>query len=228
MATLSQLQVNGTSYEVPISEILTRLTAIEKELNIIPGYTQVDGIRSNNNAWVDTGIKANGTYELSMVTKLPSGTTGSIVTAHVDKTNSGRQGWIVFNTASHKIDYYWPGVGYTTLTVDSNIDFSKWFNITMNRTSLTVTQGSYSSAATYTGTRIEVDVNICIFHSENDSHVTYMNGSVKSMYIKSDSGDYLRNFIAMKRDEDGVFGLYDKVEDKFYTSQTSNAFIIAT
>ena len=190
-------------------------------------YQRIEYIQSDGSAWIDTGVTLDGALTFYMEACLPqSGSIGALMTAHVSTASgSGRQGFMVFNTSSHKIDYYWTGVAYTTLTVDSNISFQSRFSVTQTDIGITIEQGAYTSSASYTGNANTNTGTVHLLHSANPNHTKYMNGRIYKAQITGSAG-LVRNLVPGYRVSDGAAGLYDKVTGTFFANAGSGSFIV--
>lgn len=212
-----------------------RLTKIEDNLGIehvepvqFPtGYTQIEYIESNGSAWIDTGLTINGGYELYSEICVPATYSTKITIGITGYTSqSMRQGFLVFNTGSHKVDFYWPGVSYTSLSVDTNIDLGKKVKITQDRVGITVQQDAYTSTASYsTGTTATDDTApIYIGYTPYSSHQQYKYNKRWRDIIRL-NGETLRDFVPAKRDSDDVAGYMDIVHEVFYPSIGTGNYI---
>lgn len=177
-------------------------------------------------AWINTGLLLDGSLEFELdVATLGTGSICSFVTAHKDASkNAGRQGFTVFDTNSHRINYYWDGIEWSTLDVDPNIDLSKPFRVIQTQSGILVTQGIISQSASYEGGTGTNDAPVTLLHSDNPNHQTYGSGRLYSVKIRR-NGELVRDYIPRLRKIDHVAGLYDHVTGEFHVSSGSEDLI---
>lgn len=185
-------------------------------------YETLEYIQTDGTAYIDTGLTLNGAYTLEFEGSIP--TSGKIQASAVAHTSASmRQGFMVFNTSSHKVDYFWPGVDYSNLAVDAGIDFANKWKVVQDASGIAITQGAYSSSATYTGATDTDSSPIELLHSQNPNHASYTHGRLYSVKIRNGS-TLVRDFVPKKRKSDNVIGLLDNVTSVFYTPANGGVF----
>ena len=202
------------------TELQKRDTEIANLRNLILGE-EIAYVSSQGGSWIDTGVPLNGALTFYMKTRVPSGRICASMVAHNTNTQSenGRIGFMTFNTSSHKVDYFWCGVQYATLDINSNIDLGEWFEVLQDKNGITVTQGEYYSHASYSGTEATNTSSVQLLHSQNSSHSSYMWGDIAKCWIKN--GDtFVRDFTPRNSQIYGV-GLYDSATSRLYLSNGS-------
>lgn len=178
-------------------------------------YRRASYIKSNGNAYLDTGLTGNGDYAFDFETHAISGQISAMVTSHV--SSSERQGAIAFDTGSHKVAYYWLGVGYSELAIDSRIDLDAKFRFYQDKTKVFLEQNGIVEQATYSGNSGTINAPLEILHSQNPNHTSYMWGYIYSAKIYLND-ELIRNYVPCIRLSDYVAGVYDKVNDTFTVS----------
>ena len=189
-------------------------------------YAILEYIQGDGNAYIDTGLTLDGDLSFSIETgAIPSGKIGAILTGYNSGTAAnGRQGFMIFNTSSHKLDYYWMGVGYSTLSVDSNINMGAKFRVVQNKSSVTIEQGGFMSTAEYEGTDAVNTAHVLLLHSTNPNHSTYNYGRIYSASV-FDGTDLIRRFTPAMRKSDSAIGLYDSVTDTLFQNAGGGSLI---
>lgn len=194
---------NNAYYQLPEANN-TFIKVMENEYKLPTGYTRLEYIENNSDAYIDSGLVVNktDTYEY-MIDAL-----------FTNDTFAGANGYMQFksgiasNTRS-KIRVTYDG--------SSNVE-----NIYVNNTLNSSTDWTDS----YNGTNVKIG----ILKMGNADNTWYDNnaqtGKVYVQSIKKD-GKLIRNYIPVMNDS-GVVGLLDLVEKKFYGSATYTAFIAGT
>lgn len=191
-------------------------------------YQLLNSVISSGHSWIDTGVTLDGSLALEMTLSVPASKISAALVAHNSSTvGDGRMGFMAFNTQSHKIAYFWPGVAYTELTLDSNINMAEPFTVRQDKNGISVTQGDYTSTAAYNGTEATNTATLQILHSENPNHAEYQSGTVYSAKI-SKGGAAVRDYAPVLRNADNVAGLLDVVNMVFTASQGTEPFTAGT
>lgn len=183
----------------------------------IDGYTEVEYIESSGTQYIDTGFKMNQNTRVTMKVQPTS------ITANA----WAFEGRISFTSASKGVFYYYSstklwsvdynsssnrqsidGVGATDLL---EIDYNK--NVcTINGVFVTNTEATFQS-----------NFNLTLLAANTAGSIAgYLNAKLYSCQIY-DNGTLIRDYVPVKS-EAGVYGLYDKVNKKFYESSGSNGF----
>ncbi len=228
--TINSKSIMGAgNLEIAEADQTTVYGFIQQYFSGISGaYQLLDSVISAGHSWIDTGVALDGSLTLDMTLYVPAGKIGAAMVAHYSTAAAdGRLGFMAFNTNSHKIAFFWPGITYTELTLDANINMAEPFSVVQNKDGITVTQGDYSSAATYSGTEATNTATIQILHSENPNHTSYQDGTVYSATI-SRGGVAVREYAPVIRTADSVAGLLDTVNMVFKASQGTEPFTAGT
>ena len=97
--------------------------------------------------------------------------------------------------------------------------------VKQNSTTLDVRQGNNHYSVSYSGTQNYTNSSkVRIFDYQTETG-TYTNGVLYNAYIVLNN-EVVRNFIPCYRKSDGVRGLYDKVNNVFYTNSGTGTFAI--
>lgn len=232
---------NGTTTEDVASyasaEIETRVGLLP--LLVPSGYTQLDYIessgtqviQSNVHMTLDTEVEItyvsiSGTlagYSAPVNCKNPNLTIGSINSYDVSHPAGG------YMSFGNKGDF--TGKFAVDTKVDTRLDIRYIPTVSLNATELRIKQTPLpdqvvTCGATSLGTDDGND--ICLFARK--SGTTYERfGSFRVFRVKiSDAGTLVRDFIPAMRDSDGEVGMYDIVNDVFYTNSGTGVFVGGT
>lgn len=188
-----------------------------KRSDIPAGWKRITAIQGNDGAYIDAGVSLNGALTLHITASIPAGQKFSalMVSHNSGDAETGRQGFMAFQTASHKIDYFWPGLSYSTLSVPSAIDFSAPFSVTQTAEQIKITQGIREATAQYHGNTNENTAHIKILHSDNPNHSSYDAGIVYGVDI-TEGETVIRQFVPVANEKTGECAMYDLAENKLY------------
>ena len=195
--------------------------AIEDGLNILPSnYQQVEYIESTGTQYIDTGVCwQNGTsltYESTVQFASSETTKGSGHHRCTISCNDGKLRVALVNsnasaTEKHTAKVVWPsGNCDSTLTYTSYVD--------------------NASIGTYSVQHLDdyrpYFLFACTGWSTESGNPPYSYEKMKIYDTKFWRGDtIIRNFVPCYRVEDGEIGLYDLVNDTFYTNQGTGTFL---
>ena len=182
------------------------------------GYTEVEYIRNNNyNAYINTSaiIFDNTANTYTITTKLSSEFHSNLGCA------------TIISCESIYSPYY--GLGYRYYCA-SNVDQMQFFGGDANYSSSTVDNGDGTRTITFqsTGnTSWTTDVPLSYFCSFDNAAYTnayrFADATIYSATVVK-NGVTIRDFVPAKRNSDSVYGLYDLINDVFYTSPNGNNF----
>ena len=184
------------------------------------GYTEVEYIRNNNyNAYINTGVIPydNTTNTYTITTKLTS------------EFNSNLGCATIISCENPVSPYY--GLGYR-YKCSSAVDELEFFGSNTNYSSSTVDNGDGTRTITFQSTgntswTISAPLSyFCSFNStsyDSSSAYRFSDATIYSATVVK-NGSTVRDFVPAKRDSDSVYGLYDLINDVFYTSPNGNNF----
>ncbi len=184
------------------------------------GYTEVEYIRNSNyNAYINTGAIPfdNTTNSYTITTKLTS------------EFHSNLECATIISCENPVGTYY--GLGYR-YKCSSTVDQFEFYGSYPNYSSSTVDNGDGTRTITFQSTgntswTISTPLSyFCSFNSTSyDSNSAYRFSDAtiySSTIIKNDVT--IRDFVPAKRNSDSVYGLYDLINNVFYTSPNGNNF----
>ena len=182
------------------------------------GYTEVEYIRqnSNYNAYINTGVilfdNVSNTY--TVTTKLSSEFHSNLGCATIINCE--------------ELQHPWTGIGYR-YKCSSTVDQLEFFGTTSNYSSSVVDNGDGTKTITMSylsNVSKTTDVPLEYFASWNGNYTTPYRFADATIYSATvvKNGVTVRDFVPAKRDSDSVYGLYDLINDTFYTSPNGNNF----
>lgn len=219
---------NGMLYSLPtsgssVSGVRPVMMLTLKHPSLPDAYQQVEYIQMTGTQWIDTGHKADGytgiaaTFQFTSTTPTQqvlfgSGSSGGLVYAFYI---NGGGGWSYsYNNNSGN----WVAILNGANTNKHSIEF----NITRGKMTFD-TQREFTLSGT-TNTTLTVN-NIYIGSYKNASSLGAQNAKVK--IYKFDvywSNDLAQRFVPCYRKSDGVIGMYETIEKKFYTNAGTGTF----
>lgn len=215
--------VNYGKYKIPI---LTNSTAtyiylnkpLRKTSKLPIGYTELEHIRSTGTQWIDTGVKSNSNLNLTINFEALSNKNNSIFGSRA----SDEHNQILLNIYRDQTTYVRFNTGITLnrkifdLNTQYDASLSKNGLYVNNQKILSVDQSSFSDDG-YT-------MPVFAFrNSTTGDIISYGTIKLYSFFIK-ENDILVRNFIPCKNPSN-VIGLYDTVNDVFYTNAGSGSFI---
>ena len=216
--TASTICINEEDNELEIRYINNTSSVLPK------GYTQLDYIESTGTQYIDTGINAD--YKLSLEIKLTdilnaqkhmgairNNGNGTYTRHHFQTKNSNTQGSVV----------YYVDTSYYRLKNTSEQTNPHIYNIDLYNNTV---QFDNEEPITITKTNFDTELNYWLFwRNRNESLGQQDKGNFRIYYCKMYIGNELvRNFIPCYRNSDNEAGLYDLVNDVFYTNQGTGNF----
>ena len=186
------------------------------------GYTQLEYIRSTGTQYINTGYVANGNTSIDMEFELT--TISGTQTLYCSRLTMNSNTFTAFLLPNQiRLDYASSQI-QTTLTVSENTRYSL--------------QTNYNSA-TLNGTKFTTSASQTTFSATNPmtlfaSYTGYSNGSFSGVgnyslmriykFTIYESGKVVKNLIPAKNSA-GTIGMYDLVQDKFYTNAGTGTFV---
>ena len=187
-------------------------------------YQEVEYIESSGTQYIDTGVVATSGFEIDIKINIDTvtGVMAPILYAH-EPSEPYKRNFIAY-TSSKKMEID-AGDKITqtsvTLTGDDVIKASNVennFYLTVNGTNYTPTVTTAASNLEYSGRTMH------LLHG-NGYDVGYTSGKVYYCKITVD-GTLVRSFVPCYRKSDNVAGLYDLVNNVFYTNAGSGVFAV--
>lgn len=186
---------------------------IYDEKPILPKeYTQVDYIQSTGTQYIDLGIKGNENTKINA--KYMASSFTNVMHTLGDISNTSKA--ISFNVGN------------------SNSPVSRWGNYSTNQKTNNVTNTIYEVSISQNGYYINGNLwwlpNESIFTTANNMYLFTANGATnrlrgKIYYCKIwDSDTLVRNLIPCVRNSDNKVGMYDLVNNTFYTNKGTGNF----
>ena len=201
-----------------ISEL--KITLLPKE------YQQIEYIESTGEQYIDSNFypDSNTSVEIELLVKSTIDSKNNFIFGTNNADNSKRFALNLFYSVNNQNLGVYPRYSINSPSANVKIiEFEKWYNYRLEK-------GKYYVdnvlVASYSETFEKNDYPLYINAYNN-------NGSLNSTYIGStkiksckiwDNETLVRNYIPCYRVSDNIVGLYDLVEDKFYTSKGTSEF----
>lgn len=204
----------GTSETGHYGNGYCRITCIEGKGAAKPEFAEY--IESTGSQWIDTGFKPNNNTRLILdcqVTETPS-SIKALFGGRTSEQNSVFGAWI--NTG-----VLYPHYGNRVYNSDGTIsvNYSQRLVLDMNKNIVSI-NGTSKTCTTYT---FQSTYSLYIGNM-NDGGVPDTRPAMIKIYSCKiyDNGTLVRDYIPAR--QNGIYGLWDKVEKKFYSSATSTQF----
>lgn len=175
------------------------------------GYTQVDYIESSGTQYIDTGYTPvqNDEFEIKNITSIVGNNTSVIISA-----GSGTYQLII---VSQPRDTYYKYFAAGNAARFSQIGYNN-NTIVINKDGKIYVDGKLKATSSYGG---DVNSSLNIFRRANGT--SYFVGRIGELIITNNNVKK-RHFIPCYRNSDNEVGLYDLVNNVFYTNQGTGAF----
>ena len=191
------------------------------------GYTQVDYIQSSGTQYIDSGIlpSENIGFEIDFTPHNDMNSTSSARTIFGSRTNYKTNGYqlTTYTTSSLNGGHFLFGTDNTA----SNIRHSAYMQKDV-RCQISFLNGVFKVAngngTNIQGTFSNVNKNIYLFGCIENVNPFELSTTTLYNLKFYDNNVLVRDFIPCYRNSDNVVGLYDLVNDVFYTNQGSGAF----
>lgn len=193
--------------------------SMELKLSNVPsGYTELEYIESSGTQYIDTGYTPNGNTKVVSEVMLLNGVTWEAI------FGSQQIQFAVLrcnNTATLCSDLF--GTEDTTNTI--SIQTNQKMTVSLDAVNITLSVDSATKTVGYSTTM--PTRSMWLFAKINAYGTMDIQGSYQRHYRDTiySSGELVRDFIPARRNSDSVLGMYDTVNDVFYTNAGSGTFI---
>lgn len=183
-------------------------------------YTQVEYLESTGTQYIDTGYKVNANteyeVEFSYSTQLEANN-GFVLGSRISSTSEN-----ISLTCDQYIFYVGRGTNYSLVnsTTLQNIKYKikvTKTQIIKDDVLLLNSNNNFATTGTY-------NVNLCTCN-QNGTNIRYFKGKIYRCKF-SENDVLVRNFIPCYRKLDNVAGLYDTINNVFYTNAGTGTFIL--
>ena len=172
-------------------------------------YTEVEYIQSTGSQYIDTGYKPNTNTELTG--KIYATTSSQYVYGVHPSSNT--------KAFSAYVNGNWR-FSNKAISTSGKISLKTDYTVKHNKTGLWLNGssiGTYSSPASFTA-----DYNLYLFATNTGTSKSYGTGiRIYDLQIK-DNGVLVRDFVPVKRNSDGKYGLFDTVNRVFYPNANAS------
>jgi hypothetical protein len=183
------------------------------------GYTQVEYIRSTGTQYIDTNFIPNQDtrIKVKIMTKDISGMVNKTVFGSRESANSEHYGVTMGNGSQNS---WWTGYGTSSISTNSYALRDTLYEIEKNK-NVTILNGSV--LATHQSQTFTCPSNLYLFCMNQSDPKFYSNIELYLCKIW-DNDVLIRNFIPCKNPSN-VIGMYDTVNDVFYSNAGTGSFI---
>ena len=182
-------------------------------------YTQLNYIESTGTQYIDTGYKANQKTEYEVefsYSEMISSSNGFVLGSRISSNSEN-----ISLTCDSGTIFIGRGNKYTSANITTNVNQKYIIKVVENSITRdgTVINNIANEFGDGTGT-----YNVRLFNC-NQNGQSYRTFKGKIYYCKIwDNGELVREFIPCKRNSDSVLGMYDTVNNVFYTNAGSGSF----
>lgn len=214
----------GTTSPTAINYGGTSLTVLQYGIN---GYDVLDYIEATGTQWIQTGLLSSNFS--SKIIKCEIGimpTSGSGARAYSTWIGCQNNLQYLLRSDYGKLCVYTGGnINYPITMSDNNIyDMTFTANYNSNSANFVVNGSSYNYSTTAWGTN-PVGIMLFASHAGGAPWDTEL-GLGRLYYCRFyDNNNLIRDFIPARRKSDNVVGLYDKLNNVFYTNSGSGSFV---
>ena len=217
-------QLSGTSFDLESDEAPLTIDEfdgeITQETTILPsGYTQVEYIQSDETNVINTGVLPSENIDIEIDIDDITTTNQFGSPCGYRNANTNQFWWYIDPSQNQRIFARWGTNNYS-----SNFYYTtgKRVKVRQNKNGLfingTLVTSAFSSA-TITG-----NYNIYIFACNNNNASQWQTNSKLYRAKIWNNGTLIRDFIPCYRNNDNKIGVYDLVNNVFYTKQGTNEF----
>ena len=189
-------------------------------------YQEVDYIESSGTQYIDTGMKANQNTSVEITIEGLTNSSAKILGSRSSATSNNFSilTGLVGGTLSLVTDFQNYQNNRLSVNITNGLNDKYTIKINNSKMSINETEQAISSYTNFT-----TPGNIYIFNASGTYPAGYINASTKLYYCKVwNNGTLVRNFIPCYRKSDNVIGLYDTVNDTFYTNAGTGDFTYGT
>lgn len=188
-------------------------------------YQQVDYIESSGTQYIDTGVSSNATMLVDLVASITKsdsqqgifGASGSVPTNSQLRLYTGQNGDV------NKLQFNYGGLKVIDYTTNiSGLDTTTKTRYTFGNGKIALNGTDYTTYSTQT---FDYAQNCIVFGSKSVNGTADFLATMKLYSLKITDNDIeIRNFIPCIRKSDNVIGLYDTVNNVFYTNAGTGTF----
>lgn len=222
-------KVTGTGTEVTLNDtaecpmpMSLKPSAASQATSILPdGYTQVDYIESSGTQYIDTGEKAteNTTFDITFYES--ENTNAKIFGSRISVSNGAMA--LYFNSGDDfVVNYGTQGITYTDDNRFINNIVNLKTEIADNKYRFHLNNNLLTEFTKYTGSFL--DQNMYLGSYNNNGTAVTTSGTIRIYRCKIYNNNLVKNFIPCYRNSDNEVGMYDLVNNTFYTNSGTGSF----
>ncbi len=186
--------------------------------NLPNNYIELEYIESTGTQWIDTGFKPNQNTGMDVTFKMTDFTDYPPVSNSRNEVRANYFGMAVLSNTQFRFMYASQladlNVGETLLN-----DFNNYY---LNK-NLAYINGVLNH--TFNSTTYQVNCNLYIFADNINNKIARYGKMQMKRYKLYDNGNLIRDFIPCYRESDNEVGMYDIINNTFYTNSGTGTFI---
>lgn len=187
------------------------------------GYTPLAYIESSGTQWIDTGWLPTGNTQEVNIHFIPTASLSSKSICGGQPASSAPRNFILHNGS-----YFYTADNYISCTAYNTINLKYHVRMTNNVNSklATVTVNGITTNYAYNTATLTTTYTYHLFTNNNGGNKTSQASSCKIYYCNIiNNGSMFGEYIPVKRNSDGVIGMFDIVSQTFKTNAGTGAFI---
>ena len=224
IACPDQYDYDETPGKTSINQCQIHCPAGEYAINV-PTYSRLEYIANNSDGkqWINTGIPRElQDYRLVMGVMFSNTSTRQII---------GAQGYFYFGVVNNKFQINASNQGTVNYAAATNTKYTidATFHVDTITRDYRITRGDGTLIANVTGqaatvySQDPITANFSVF-SLNNGLTPMLGGKTYFYKLYDKDGILLRDMIPVRRNSDGVLGMYDMVTETFFTNSGSGSF----
>ncbi len=201
---------------------------VENAYGLPSGYTALEYIQSDGASYLIVPYRVNNkTVFYCRYNEIQNGPQDANAVFGVTTSPSSSQAnnGILRLTGSRFNRMGWgDSVSNSVIDVNAPKVFNTWYEVLYDQNKLYQNGSLYATSATEPSTSWVAEYDLGVFARNSESVTMPAIAKISSVWAK-ENGEYKINLIPVKRNSDGVLGMYDTVSGEFFTNKGSGSFI---
>lgn len=202
----------------------TDLEIVEGDAPLPTGYTRLQFIQSSGTQYINTGYTMTSDvveYGITVYGRFGNG--ASLFGSEYSSSNAKYSG-VPYGSSAAGPNIFIGSSGGILSSIFESALWNKYIVKTTSATNGTITLNGEITSFTY-ASGIQKNLAIYVFANNKDNTaVQKASMKVKSFYIK-DNNVLVRNLVAARRESDNAIGMFDTLNNTFYTNAGTDSFI---
>lgn len=184
--------------------------------NLPAGYTELEYLQSTGTQYINTGLAPSNLTRVTADFMVDSWGSGTTFLFGAQTSNSQRYCLGFSSSGTMRNDY---GAQYTSVDI-----ISTGVKYTVDKNKNVFTYSGSDATWTQTTETFENMLYMRLFARDYSSSPGYLKGRIYNLKVYNNDV-LVRNFVPAKLNSDGTLGMYDVVNNKFYTNQGTGTFV---